>query len=342
MKRYSRAILILLSLLSILSCMGEQTDFLSHRDFALDTTVSIKLYGIQNRKPLEDGMEEIRRLEELLSAHLEGSDIYQLSARAGSEWVDISSESQDLLQRGIAFGELSEGLLDITAGPLIDLWAIDPPHGHVPTEEELNQTLPLIDYRLIELDNQRAFLPNQGMEVNLGAIAKGYIADRLKEFYSDQGISNGIINLGGNILLMGSKPGDQPFRIGIQDPQSDRGADLGAVTLTDSSLVSSGDYERFFEDSQGKRYHHIFNPYTGYPGDTGLQQVTVISSESLLGDALSTSLFLMGLNQAMELVESLEEVEAVFVTKSNQIHISSGLADSFEFRGASNGYTMAQ
>ncbi|MDA3851960.1 MAG: FAD:protein FMN transferase [Spirochaetaceae bacterium] len=325
---------------SIQSSTPREDSVISIKDFALDTAISIKAYGSTDKEILNDTIQYIRQLEDLLSVHRPDSEISNINNHAGEDWQPMGEDAQALLEAGKDFGELSHGLLDITAGPLIDLWAIDPPHGHVPSQEELDNLDGLIDYRAIEIDQGRARLSRQAMKINLGALAKGYIADRVKDYLLSRGIERALINLGGNVLLVGSKPGNKPFRIGIQDPLSQRGEDLGILEIKDVSLVSSGDYERFFIDSENNKYHHILNPLTGYPSDNGLMQVTVISPDSLQGDGLSTSLFLMGLQDGMALVESLSEVEAGFVMKDKKVYPSSGLKDSYQFTGEPRGYQL--
>ncbi|NTW72405.1 MAG: FAD:protein FMN transferase, partial [Eubacteriaceae bacterium] len=227
------------------------------------------------------------------------------------------------------------GSFDITAGPLINLWRIDPPDGYVPTADEIKAAQAYIDYKNIVIDekNQTIMLKEKGMEANLGAIAKGYIADQVKEFLLEKGVEHGIINLGGNVLLIGSKNGTEDFRIGVQDPDSDRGAYLGVVSVKDCTVVSSGDYERYFT-SNGKKYHHILDPFTGYPADTGLRQTTIITPKSVDGDGLSTSTFLLGADKAIQLIESMPDAEAIFVTSDHKIYVTSGLKDVFEFDAA--------
>lgn len=332
----------LLPLFFLFSCSGGEDKVVRYSDFALDTTIRITLYGRHDTEIFDQIMEEIRRLEGQLSYHKEGSEIAELSESAGDGWLELSPNTEELLRTAQDYGELSGGLLDITAAPLIDLWAIDPPHGHVPSAEELEEVFPLINYRNIEWDGNKVRLPLEGMGVNLGALAKGYIADEIKSLMEKKGIHRGIINLGGNILLIGEKPGGNPYRIGVQDPLSPRGEDLGVLEVRDNSLVSSGDYERYFFDEEGNKYHHILDPFTGYPSDRNLQQVTILSPTSLQGDALSTSLFLMGLKEGYSLVLTLPEVEAVFVTKDMEVFATPGLVDNFTFRGEASGYTLKE
>jgi len=335
--------LLLLIFLTLLSCQPEAEKSATLNGFALDTSIRLKIYGTSDERLLQDSMKEIQRLEAVLSVHHKDSDIDRLSRNAGNgEWVDLQPESLELLQAGLYYYRLSENKLNIAAGPLIDLWGIDPPQGHIATSDELKRVLPFLDLRQLEFNENQARLNMEGMNINLGAVAKGYIADQIKEDLKNKGIESGILNLGGNILLIGSKPGDQPFRIGIQDPLSTRGENLGVMEIRDKSLVTSGDYERYFIGEDGKRYHHILDPSTGFPADSGLHQVTLVTDTSLQGDALSTTLFLLGLEKGFALAQSLENVEAVFVTTDKEVFITPGMDAFFSFNGQDRGYILKE
>lgn len=297
----------------------------------LNTVVTITLYDTDDGTIIDDAFKEIRELEALLSAYDKSSDISTLNRNAGVEPTAISPQAFELLQTSVAYGELSMGLLDITAGPLIDLWNIAPPNGHIATEEELEAILPLINYSYLELDdnNKTAYLPQAGMKANLGAVAKGYVVDQVRDFLSTRGVTSALINAGGNILAIGDKGDNQPFKIGIQDPQSDRGEYLGILSIKDQSVVTSGDYERYFE-VDGVRYHHILNPYNGFPSNNSLKSVTILSEKSTDGDALATIALLMGLEEGKRLINGLDGYEAIFVTKQNEIFSTPQIEDQFK------------
>lgn len=311
-----------------------QNEFISETGFYLDTIIEIKIYNPDDNSEeiIDKAIGKITELEQLLSVHIEGSDIWNLQKNAGVQPVKVLDETLEVIQLSIEHSELTNGVFDITIGPLVDLWAIDPPEGYIPTEEELETILPKVDYEklIINEGNKTVFLEDEGMIANLGAIAKGYIADEVKEVLIENGVENAIINLGGNVLLVGGRPDNTSFKIGIQDPNSERGRYLGVVSAEDISIVSSGDYERYFE-VEGNRYHHILNPITGYPADNELRQVNILSENSALGDGLSTSVFLMGLEDGMALVESMDNIEAIFLTKDNKIYLSSGIGENFIF-----------
>lgn len=334
-KKPSLILLLLIIILIFSSCVKEEI-ILEDRTFALDTLIEIKIYqysdGSTNETVIGESFELIRSLENTLSVHIEGSDIYNLKRSAGKQPTVVNQITYSILKDSIKYSELTNGLFDITAGPLIDLWAIDPPYGHVPSESELDTVLPLIDYNKISfLEDNQIILEEEGMIVNLGAIAKGTIADEVKKYLVENGVENAMINLGGNILLIGSKLNRSGFNIGIQDPNNDRGSYLMSVSISDSALVSSGDYERFFE-YEGKEYHHILNPMTGYPAQTNIKQVTIVADSSQIADGFSTSVLLLGLKDGIELIESTPNVEAIFITKDSNIYITEGLRDSYELQ----------
>ena len=181
--------------------------------------------------------------------------------------------------------------------------------------------MPLVDYKNIELKDNLLTWKHPGMGLDLGAIAKGYIADRMKDFLVSKGVKSAIINLGGNVLCIGESPEGRPFQVGIQKPFSERGESLLSLEITDQSVVSSGIYERYFE-KDGVLYHHILNPKTGYPYENDLLSVSIISDRSVDGDGLSTTCFSLGLEKGMELIDSLEDVEAIFITKDETVHYS--------------------
>ena len=330
--RIIRFITALALCLLLASCSVQQKTLTGHA-FALDTIVELKIYSYSSKgsdRLIQGAFDRLTALENLLSLHVAGSDIDNLNRSAGIAPVIVSDVTYGVLEDSIRFSRLTDGLFDVTAGPLIDLWAIDPPDGHYPTQNELDATLPLIDYQKILFFGGNAVqLQDAGMTVNLGAIAKGTIADEIKAYLLSQGVTSALINLGGNVLTIGSKPDGTSFVIGIQDPNSPRGSYLLRIHIDDTSVVSSGDYERFFE-YEGETYHHILNPKTGFPAKTNIKQVTIVTAESQTADGLSTSVLLLGVQKGIRLIESLDGVEAIFITKDHSIYFTPGLRDRYD------------
>jgi thiamine biosynthesis lipoprotein len=274
--------------------------------------------------------EEVQRLEELMTMKSDKSEVSAINANAGIKPVKVSADTYEVIKSGIYYSKLSNKNFDITVGPLVELWGIGTESPKVPTEEEIDKALELIDSSKLILDDaeKSVLLENQGMKIDLGAIAKGYVADKINEILIQNQVNSAIINLGGNVYIHGDKSGE-PFRIGIQNPLSQHGEFLGVYKASDKSIVTSGAYERFFEDN-GVKYHHILSTKDGYPVDNELISVTIISDKSIDGDALSTSAFALGLKEGKSLIETLEGVDAIFITKDNKIYLTSGIGLSFE------------
>lgn len=326
MKRIAALVLAAVIFLCLGGCSQKSV---SQTSFKLDTIVTITLYDWTNEDTVTQAMKEIDRLEALLSVEKEGSDLYRLTASAGKNWVDISKETEEVLRMAKEYYKLSEGHFDVTTGPLIDLWNIRDGNGHYPSQSELDKALPLISSEKLLVKDGQAFLQEPGMKANLGAIAKGYIADKVKEFLIAQGVKNAVIDLGRNILLIGGKTDGSDYRVGVQDPFGDEGKIYAVVRATGKSIVTSGVYERYFM-YQGVRYHHVLDPFTGFPANTGLVSVTILSDNSAQGDALSTTCLLLGQEKGMALIESLPGVEALFITSDGKYSATPGFAKGME------------
>lgn len=258
----------------------------------------------------------------MFSTTIETSEISRIN-NAGGNTVTVSDETADLIRKGIEYGDLSDGMFDITIASASSLWNFtDNKEKIIPDKEKLQEAVRHINYKCIKTDGNQVTLTDPDARIDLGGIAKGYIADRLKDYLKSKGIRHALIDLGGNMLALGDRYDGNSFRIGLQKPFSDTGTVLGVLSVKDQSVVTSGDYERYFE-KDGVIYHHILDPHTGYPIQNDLDQVTILSDKSVDGDALSTVCFTLGLDKGMELIHRLDNVEAVFVTKDGNIHVSS-------------------
>lgn len=329
MKKMVSFFLAFLMIFSMAGCTADQPEepqHVSKSNFMLDTYITITLYDWTDTSTIDLAFDEIRRLESLLSVEQAGSDLDRLAKAAGEEWVEISPETEEILRLSKEYAERSEGHFDVTAGPLISLWNIHNGQGHYPSQEELEQVLPLIDSDDLLVKEGYAFLARKGMVANLGAIAKGYIADQVKELLVAEGVEHAVLNLGRNVLLIGGKQEGTGFTVGVQDPNKEEGVLADVVSAVGKSIVTSGVDERYFI-YQGQKYHHILDPYTGFPADTGLASVTILSDTSAQGDALSTACFLLGIEKGMALVEQLDDVEALFITTEGELISSSGYSN---------------
>ena len=298
--------------------------------FKLNTYVAISGYTSNSTKDtLNECLNLCDKYELMFSRTLTDSILYKVNNR---ETNRIPKELAELIQKGIEMGDLSDGAFDITIGSVSSLWDFTADNPKVPNATDISNALNYIDYTKIALtpvnddsDDYTISMP-EGFIIDLGAIAKGYIADRLKDFLIEKNINNAVINLGGNVLCVGGKKNNASFNIGIKKPFTQSEETLMTVKLNNKSAVSSGTYERYFNEDSNF-YHHILNPTTGYPYNNGLTQVTIISDQSIDGDCLSTTCFVLGLEKGLELIETLENTEAVFVMADGDIIYSSGMQD---------------
>ena len=293
----------------------------------LNTAVTVTIYDSNDKNLLTECMNLCDKYEKIFSRTASDSELYQLNHRElapveGTEnTYQVSDDLAELVSEGLDYSELSEGAFDIAIEPLTSLWDFTAEDPQVPEDSLIQAALPKCDYHNISVDKDKneITLKTDDTAIELGAIAKGYIADRLKDYLVSQNVKSAIINLGGNVLCIGEKTDNSAFKIGIQKPFADRSETIAVMDISDKSVVSSGIYERCFEQN-GTLYHHLLNPETGYPYDNGLIAVTIISDKSVDGDALSTTCFALGLEDGMKLAESLDDVQAFFVTSDYEIH----------------------
>lgn len=311
----------------------------------LNTAVQITIYDSQDKALLDDCLALCDKYELIFSRTNEKSELYKLNHRKDVSDGDFSTDgpttpypvsgtadtwhiSEDLaalLSEGLDITRESDGAFDIAIAPLTSLWDFTAEDPEVPDDADIQKVLPLCSSNGVTIDGQDITLPSDDIQFDVGAIAKGYIADRLKDFLVKKGVNSAIINLGGNVLCIGSKPDGTPFKVGIQKPFADRNETEAVMDITGKSVVSSGIYERCFKQN-GKLYHHILNPQTGYPYDNGLISVTIISDQSVDGDALSTTCFALGLEDGLKFAEK-KGVQAVFITEDYELHYTDGFQD---------------
>ena len=334
------SVLLVLSLFlgTVLSGCGlNNNKSVSKSSFYFNTIITLTLYGTDKEDAIDECFHLASRYENLLSNTIEGSEISQINALAGSgEYVTVSDETLEVLEDGIRYCELSQGAFDITIGKLSSLWNIseiaaslsdennEADASCIPSQQAIEEALSTVDYTALEIRGNQVRLNTPGAMLDLGAIAKGFIADKMKDCLKSAGIKSALINLGGNVLTLGSKTNGSDFVVGIQKPFDDTGIPLATVSLSDKSAVTSGIYERYFRVDD-KIYHHILDLSTGYPCENELDSVTIISDSSMDGDALSTTCFVLGSEKGMQLIEELDGIEAVFVTENLEYLTSSGL-----------------
>ncbi|WP_415297306.1 FAD:protein FMN transferase, partial [Clostridium perfringens] len=290
--------------------------------FYFDTVVEISIYCNCNNGEyiLRKAFDLCKYYEVLLSKTKKGSDIYNVN-NSGMDGFNVHNETLNIINRSIYYSKLSQGNFDISVQPLLKLWNFKSEKKIIPNQKDIDENLKLVNYKNIVINRKNVRLKKNGMSIDLGGIAKGYIANKLKEYLISEGISSGIINLGGNVLCIGKKDNGENFKIGIQKPFSERGEVLGVLEICDKSVVSSGIYERFFE-KENKVYHHIINPKSGKPFETDLLQVTIISDDSMDGDALSTIALSFGEREGLDLINSIDGVEGIFINKDGNIRFT--------------------
>lgn len=332
-------------LLSLPSCKPAEVPSRSQTRFLFDTVVTLTAWdpytnayysAVGKSRPdldkvLAGAMALCQRYEALFSRTKEGSDVWRINHARGMP-VEVDGETAALLTRCRYYSELTQGAFDVTIAPVSGLWDFHSDTPVVPDGDALAEAAARVDYRRLSVEGRTVVLPAD-MAVDLGGAAKGYIADQVAAYFLEQGVDSALLNFGGNVMAVGGKANKQesrqetarhPFSIGVRDPAGGQ-ADLAATAYIESgSVVTSGVYERYFE-KDGRRYHHILSPVDGWPVDNGLTSVTIFSEGSTDGDILSTACFVLGREKGMELIESQEGVEALFIDNMGNIAASSGL-----------------
>lgn len=300
----------------------------------MGTIITLTIYHADSEALLEEAEARLRDYEKRFSAHAADSDLMRVNQQAGLQAVTVATDMFELIRIGKEMSLASDGALNIAIGPLMKLWHIGFEDAQVPKQAKIEQALQLIDPRRIQLDaaSQTVYLEVAGMELDLGAVAKGYFADLLKSFFVEQGVEAGIINLGGNVLTIGNSPKNPlgTWNIGIQNPEAPRGDLLALAQVRDQSVVTSGIYERKLV-VDGQEYHHIFDSRTGYPVANEIASVTIVSDKSIDGELWTTVLFVHSPERALALIEATPGIEALIITKDLQQYPSTGMRDILHY-----------
>ena len=331
MRKNVRMIIFFLTVIILtVGCQKKGGEDLSQTIFALGTVISINLFDEGSQELMTEIIEKINSIEKTMSKNLKDSEISQINRQAGISPVKVSEETFFVIDKAIQFAELSNGMFDPTLGPIIELWGIGTEAAKVPDLKELSALLSKVDYRKVQLNKkeQTVFLELEGMALDLGGIAKGFAADSVIELLKVHKINNAMLNLGGNVFAYGKKDNGEPWKIAIQSSFDQRNSYFGYVEVVDKSVVTSGSYERYFEED-GVVYPHIFDAKTGFPVQTEVVSVTVIAASSIDADALSTILFALSIEEGIAIVEKLDGIECIYVTKDDRIYLSSGAKEFF-------------
>lgn len=290
--------------------------------FAMDTYMTLRTYG-GNDEILKLAENEIHRIEDLLKRSNESGEIYKIN---NAEKTTVSDDTANLLKTTLQICEKTDGAFDITIAPIMDLWGFYTKDFYVPNDNELSEKLKNVNYKDISIDGNTVKNPTL-KQVDLGGIAKGFTSDRLMELFKENGISSALVSLGGNVQAMGVKPDGKPWTVAIQDP-FDESKYAGTLKIQNMAVITSGGYQRYFTENN-QTYHHIIDPSTGKPANNGLASVSIVCKDGTMADGLSTSLFVMGLDDAIKFWRENSSFDAVFITNDGKIYITDSLKNNF-------------
>lgn len=333
-----RLFVFCLALVLLAGCAPAPTrvpSVLEHTFFAMDTIMKVSLYEGGHPVLLGEAEGRVKELESLLSVTDPNSEIYALDHKGQAS---LSPDTAELLAGALSMCGRTGGALDISIYPILRTWGFTTGEYAVPSEETIAALLPLADYTQVELNGSTASLPD-GMEIDLGSVAKGYTGEELAGLLRENGVTSALLDLGGSIQAVGAKPDGSPWRVGIRDPEGD--GSLGVVEIIGQAVVTSGGYERYFEED-GVRYWHILDPKTGTPAHSGLVSVTVVGDSGMICDGLSTALFVMGLDKALDHWRQHQDFEAIFVSEDGSVTITAGLQSNFALTQTNRALTVAQ
>ena len=324
MKRVSILLLLPLALL-LCGCGKTVPEEHSTSLFAMDTYMELKVWTSDDGTALDAAAERVAELEKTFSVNIENSDIYRINSAQGAP-VQVCPETETVIRRAKEISEESGGALAISIYPVLQAWGFTTQEMHVPDAGQLEALLPLVDDRKIRLDGDTVTVPAE-MQLDLGSVAKGYTGDEIIRIMREAGAESGIISLGGNVQALGAKPDGSPWKVGIVNPFSPD-EQLGVVEVKDRAVITSGNYERYFEEN-GRRYWHILDSADGCPAENGLVSVTVIGDSGLDCDALSTALFVEGTERAAEHWRRRQDFEMLLVTDDGRILLTEGVSATF-------------
>ena len=301
-----------------------ENDKYSSDIFAMDTYMSLTAYGAKAEDAVTVAIHEIQRLDAMFSVGNTDSDVTTANMQGSAT---VSDETAYLVEQSLEISRKTDGAFDITIYPVMELWGFTTKNYKVPQADELQETLKRVSYENVSLKDHELVLKNNA-QIDFGGIAKGYTSSRVMQIFKEYGIEHGMVNLGGNVQTLGTKTDGTAWRVAIQSPQGGNQY-LGILETSDQAVITSGGYERYFEEN-GVTYHHIIDPKTGYPSDSDLTSVTIVCADGTKADALSTSFFVMGLQKAESFYENTDlDFDVILLTKDNQIYISEGIAQNF-------------
>ncbi|MGN1225223.1 MAG: FAD:protein FMN transferase [Ruminococcus sp.] len=292
----------------------------------MDTYMTMTAYGENATSALEQAEERVTELEKMWSVTDENSEIYAINHSSGAS-VSISEETAELLDYSLRISDLTNGALDCTMYPILTAWGFTTSNYQIPAETELSALLENTGYEKVKLEENSVTIP-ENMQIDLGAVGKGYTGDLITEVLKENGVTSALLDLGGNIQTIGTKPDGTDWKLGLRSP-FDEGS-FATLEISDCAVITSGGYERYFVGEDGETYWHILDSETGKPTHSGLISVTIVGKEGRLCDALSTSLFIMGLDKATKLWKQRDDFEMVLVTENGEIYITGEIENNFQ------------
>lgn len=292
--------------------------------FAMDTIMELQAFGNEEVLPAAEGI--IRDIEKKVSVTDENSEICALNANGSNQ---LSDDTAELLSKALSICKKTDGALDISIYPVLKAWGFTTSEYQIPSDEALSELLKNVDYNKVSLNKNTASI-EAGMQIDLGSVTKGYTSSRIADYFRENGVTSGLINLGGNVECIGAKPNGEKWKVAIKSPYTDsKSGVFGVIEAEDVAIITSGGYERFFEDN-GEIYWHILDPKTGRPAKNGLISVTIIGKDGLMCDGLSTALFVKGLDDSIAFWKDNQDFDAVFITDSGDVYVTEGISDTFK------------
>jgi len=321
------AIIVAVILIFIFTTGKYEKPEVMKNSYALGTIINLKAYGNKAEKAIDEAIEKLNHIDDKMSAFKADSEISKINSNAGTLLEEIvSKDTYFVVKNAVKYSEILEGTFDPTIRPLVKLWSIGTKEEIIPEKFQIEETRKLVNYKDVILNENKnsIMLKQKKQALDVGGIAKGFAADEVRDIFHKNNVKSALIDLGGNIFALGSKEDGTPWRVGIQNPFKPRGEYVGILSVKNKSVVTSGNYEKYFM-KDGQRFHHIIDPKTGYPSQSKIISATIISDNSIDGDGLSTGIYILGIDKAMKIMETIAGVEAIFITEDKKIYKTSGV-----------------
>ena len=320
------AIIIVFILIFIFTTGKFERPELVKSSYALGTIINLKVSGRRGEKAIKEAIEKLNAIDDKMSVFKEESDISKITSKAGVNSETVSKDTYFVVKKAVEYSKILEGTFDPTIRPLVKLWSIGTKEESIPEKSQIEETLKLVNYKDVILDenDHSIMLKHKKQALDVGGIAKGFAADEVRDIFYKHKIKSALIDLGGNIFALGNKDDGTPWKVGIQNPFKPRGEYIGILSVKNKSVVTSGNYEKYFI-KDGERFHHIIDPKTGYPSQSKIISATIISDNSIDGDGLSTGVYILGIDKALKIIEAIEGIDAIFITEDKKVYKTSGI-----------------